>query len=256
MIPDFSIRANIAELMDDPACDTTKLLRTIRQFESINRRVARFRTILRRWILADMITDPGREYHLVDMGAGGCDIDVWLLRAARKHGLLLRITACDIDERTLAHARSSYGNEPGLHIQKVDVLADGFDGPVDYVFANHFLHHLADEAIIRLLQLWQPRIRRKMVFSDLQRNPASYLGYSALGLLYPGGFARTDGLISIRRGFQPDELAALARASGVNPPFSVHRLAPGRLVLCIDGSPPRTGDLSEKITRLGEGVPI
>jgi hypothetical protein len=256
MIPDLSIRATIDELMDDPGCDETKLLRTVRQFESINRRVARYRTILTHWILADMMAEPGREYHLVDMGAGGCDIDVWLLRAARKRGLKLRITACDIDPRIIGHARSTFGSEPGLQIRNMDLLVDAFDDPVDYVFANHFLHHLSNEAILRLLQLWQPRVRRRLVFSDLLRNSAAYLGFSAFSLLYPRSFARTDGLISIRRGFLPGELAALARSSGTAEWFSLHQLVPGRLVICIDGTPSKTSDLSEKITRLGGGVPI
>lgn len=236
MCPDFSIRATIDEMMDDPACDETMLLRTVRQFSSINRQVSRYRTILKRWILADMLTNRDREYHLVDMGAGGCDIDVWLLKAARKRGLKLRISACDLDPRIIQYARSTYGNTPELAIRRVDLLADPFDEPVDYVFANHFLHHLADKAIIRLLQQWQPRVRRRLVLSDLLRNSASYWGYSALSLFYPNSFSRVDGLISIRKGFLPQELETLAHRAGLSHSFSIHGLPPGRLVLHIDGT--------------------
>ncbi|MCF7818965.1 MAG: methyltransferase domain-containing protein [Kiritimatiellales bacterium] len=232
MLPDFSRRAAMDELMDAPDCDETRLLRTVRQFASINRQVARYRTILKRWVLDDMQDDPAREYHLVDMGAGGCDIDVWLLQAARRRGLKLRITACDMDARTITYARSVYGQTPGLSIRKTDLLVDAFDEPVDYVFANHFLHHLTGEEILRLLRLWQPRVRRRMVFSDLLRSPVSYMGFSALSLFYRDSFARTDGLISIRKGFLPRELAAMADAA-TGGGFSVHRLLPGRLVLCI-----------------------
>jgi len=235
IFPDLSVRATINELMDEPDCDEVKLLRTVRQFTSINRLVSRYRTILKRWVLDDMQHDPTREYHLVDMGAGGCDIDVWLLKAARRRGLKLRITACDIDARILAQARSTFGHTPGLDIRETNLLTDPFDEPVDYVFANHFLHHLTSEEIIRLLQLWQPRVRRKLVFSDLLRSPAAYWGYSVLSLFYPNSFARIDGLISIRKGFLPKELEALANAA-IGHDFSVHRLLPGRLVLCIDGN--------------------
>lgn len=234
IVPDLSVRSTINELMDEPGCDERKLLRTVRQFASINRLVSRYRTILKRQVLDDMQNDPQRKYHLVDMGAGGCDIDVWLLKAAQKRGLKLRITACDMDARIVAEARSSFGHKPGLEIRQINLLTEEFDEPVDYVFANHFLHHLSSAEILRLLQLWQPRVRRKMVFSDLLRSPAAYLGYSALSLLYPNSFARTDGLISIRKGFFPRELAALAGAATGNGLFYVDRLAPGRLVLCID----------------------
>jgi 2-polyprenyl-3-methyl-5-hydroxy-6-metoxy-1,4-benzoquinol methylase len=187
-----------------------------------------------------MLNDPEKEYHLVDMGAGGCDIDVWLLKAARRRGLKLRITACDIDPRIIAYARATFGHFQGLEIRYADLLNESFQEPVDYAFANHFLHHLTSGQIIRLLSLWQPRARRRMVFSDLLRDPSAYLGYSVLSLFYPNSFARVDGLISIRKGFVPKELAALADAATANIGFSVHRLPPGRLVLCIDGNPSLT----------------
>jgi len=255
MLPDLSVRATISELMDEPDCDETRLLRTVRQFASINRKVARYRTILKRWVLADMLNDPKKQYHLVDMGAGGCDIDVWLLKAARNCGLKIHITACDLDPRIIAYAHSVFGQMPGLEIRETNLLADTFDVPVDYVFANHFLHHLTSEEIIHLLRLWQPRVRRRMVFSDLLRSPSAYLGYSALSLFYPNSFARSDGLISIRKGFVPEELVALTNAAEIEG-GSIHRLQPGRLVLCIDGNVVNTADLLKKNTRLARGVPL
>ena len=37
MLPDFSTRSGMSELMDDPLCSEELLLRTIAQFASINR---------------------------------------------------------------------------------------------------------------------------------------------------------------------------------------------------------------------------
>lgn len=235
MLPDLSTRALTSELMDNPNCNEARLLRTLRQFASINRLVSRYRTILKHWVLEDMLNNPQKEYHLVDMGAGGCDIDVWLLRTAQRRGLKLRITACDMDPRVIAYARSTFGHTPGLEIRETNLLTDPFDESVDYVFANHFLHHLTHKEIIRLLQLWQPLVRRKMIFSDLLRSRSAYLGFSVFSLFYTNSFSRVDGLTSIRKGFLPEELATLAdTATGHD--FSVHRLLPGRLVLCIDGN--------------------
>ncbi|MDF7806736.1 methyltransferase domain-containing protein [Pontiellaceae bacterium B12219] len=236
ILPNLSARETMDELMDAPDCDETRLLRTVRQFSAINRQVARYRTILKREILADMMRDPDREYHLVDMGAGGCDIDVWLLKAARKRGLKLRISACDIDPRIIRYARSTFGKTPGLDIRREDLLGDSFPEPVDYVFANHFLHHLTDKQIIDLLQLWAPRVRRKMVLSDLKRARGAYWGYAALALFYPNSFARIDGLISIRKGFTLNELSALTREAVGDQAFCVNQLQPARLVLCIPGT--------------------
>ncbi len=237
MLIDFTARATHSELMDDPDCNGTLLLRTVCQFASINRLVGRYRTILRREVLVDMQREPEREYHLLDMGAGGCDIDAWLLTAARNLGLKLRITACDIDERIIAYARSNYGNVPGLKVVYKDLLADPINETVDYVFANHFLHHLSNGQITTLLKHWYPLVRRKMVFSDLLRSPGSYCGYALLSLFYPHSFARTDGLISIRRGFRPAELVGLAENAGFVRRSRVQHYHPGRLVLTLTSKP-------------------
>jgi 2-polyprenyl-3-methyl-5-hydroxy-6-metoxy-1,4-benzoquinol methylase len=185
-----------------------------------------------------MLKKPGQPYHLVDMGAGGCDIAVWLLHTARKRGLNLRITACDLDPRILDYARTTYGNTEGLTFRQTDLLAGQFDEPVDFVFANHFLHHLSDRQIVDLIRLWQPQVRHRMVLSDLERNRFSYLGFSIFARIYRRSFTRSDGLISILRGFRPRELDALAREAIGTAPARVHRLAPGRLALCIQGNRP------------------
>ncbi len=235
MIPNLAIRSCLPELMDDPTCSERLLLRTVGQFASINRLVARYRTILKMWVLDDMMKDPARPYHLVDMGAGGCDIDAWLLHKAHSLGLNLSITACDIDERIINYATQAYGHVNGLNIQRLDLLASRPGQAIDYVFANHFLHHLGDDDIVNLLRFWQPHVRRRLVFSDLERSHGSYAGYALLSLCYPRSFARYDGLVSIRRGFTAPELQKLAEEALPEGAVRIHRLPPGRLALCIEG---------------------
>lgn len=244
MYPDLTARATLSELMDAPDCDETLLLRTVRQFAAINRLVTRYRKILKRWVIADMQLHPAQTYHLVDMGAGGCDIDVWLLKAARRKGLNLHVTACDTDPRIIAYAQSRYPNVEGLAFRRTDVLSDPIATPVDYVFANHFLHHLTNEQIVHLLRKWEPFVRRRMVFSDLHRIRSAYAGYAVFSSFFPRSFARMDGLISIRRGFLPGELDALAKQAVPAGTFSIQQHMPGRLVLGIDNTAP--GELANR----------
>ncbi len=236
MLPDMTYRARLTELMDDPECSEELLLQTIRQFASINLLVSSYRTILKRWVLADMLQEPDRTYHMVDMGAGGCDIDAWLLRTACRRGLNLRITACDLDPRIIRYAEATYGGINGLTIRRFDLLTDSLEEPVDFVFANHFLHHLTEEQILHLLQRWQPRVSRRMVLSDLERSRAAYLAFSLFARIYRNSFARPDGLTSIRRGFKAEELRKLARQALPESRCAVRRVFPGRLVLSIDGN--------------------
>ncbi len=233
MFPSLAQRDCATEQMDQPDCCEIKLLRTVRQFTSINRLVSRYRTILQRWVLNDMMGNRFRTYHFVDLGAGGCDIDAWLLKEASHRGLNLRITACDMDKRICNYAESNYAGTTGLTVRHMDVLKSLPDEPIDYVFANHFLHHLSNVEIQTLLRQWIPLVNRCMIFSDLYRGYLAYAGYSILSLFYVNSFAREDGLISIRKGFLPGELVKLARSVGSDLDIAVHQLLPGRLILRI-----------------------
>jgi len=236
LLPDLSRRALLPELMDDPHCDADRLLRTVRQFALINRLVSRYRTILTDGVLDDMARDPGRAYHLVDVGAGGCDIGCWLLRRAQSRGLQLRMTAIDADSRITEDARRRCRGVEGLTILEGN-LFDVIDGmSFDYVFANHLLHHLQDVAIVKLLAAVGGKARRASIFSDLLRSRAAYAGYSLLaGLCWHRSFAWYDGRLSIRKGFLPDELLSLARRSGCLPAAQVTTHFPGRVVLLVHG---------------------
>jgi 2-polyprenyl-3-methyl-5-hydroxy-6-metoxy-1,4-benzoquinol methylase len=229
---DFRTRWAGAERMDDPACDESALCRTVDQFASLNRLVSRYRSILSRWVLDDMrTTDVGRVWHLADLGAGGCDIPVWLLREARRRGLRLTVTAIDADPRIVRHARRIQGHELDLDIRFGNLIDIDALGPVDYLFANHVLHHLPDEAIPAVLARMHAAARRRWVVSDLSRSRWAYVGFHILGPLYRDSFALEDGLRSIRRGFTIPELTAHLHAAGLAGKASLHRLVPARLCL-------------------------
>jgi len=226
----FLQRANLPELMDRPDCDEVRLLRTVRQFRWINAVVARYRTILSRYVLDDM--KPGREYRLVDVGAGGCEIAVWLLRAASRRGLKLTVTAIDADPRIVRFAQARYDGLPGLEVREMNAFDLEQLGGTDYLFANHLLHHLPDQQVVELLRLAGRMTRRVAVFSDLERSRLSYWGFSlaALALLHRS-FARYDGRLSVRKGFRGGELQQfLAQAGQAG---QVKRLSPGRLVVVV-----------------------
>lgn len=218
----FNKRATADELMDQPDCDEQQLFRTLDQFHGINVLFSRVRGLLKRTLLADM--QPGIEYHLLDLGAGACDIPVWLLKQAEQRGLQLRITALDADPRVVRYAREHYGNVPGLSIVEGNALELESFAPFDYLFANHFLHHLPQEEVERILAQSRKLCRRGFVFSDLQRSPWSYLAFSLVARIYRGSFAREDGLLSIRKGFLPTDFSP-------QPDLHIRTAFPGRIHL-------------------------
>jgi 2-polyprenyl-3-methyl-5-hydroxy-6-metoxy-1,4-benzoquinol methylase len=220
---DFSQRLTADELMDDPECDEAALFRTLDQFSIINKLFSRTRTLLRRTILTDM--QPGREYHLLDVGAGACDIPIWLLEQAHARQLSLRITAVDSDPRITRYAQQNAGTHPDLTIVNGNGLELMAYAPFDYVFANHVLHHLPSDLVKTFIREAEVMAGRGVVFSDLKRSRWSYLGFWIAALPFRHSFARTDGLLSIRRGFLPAELEELTAGTDTH----IQLLHPGRV---------------------------
>jgi len=232
---DFSRRWMGAELMDDPFCDEAQLLRTLSQFSVMNRLVSRYRSILHRTVLRDMANHPQRAYHLVDAGAGGCDIPVWLLRQAKRRGLILRVTAIESDSRTVNYARNVYAGIEGLTIEQADLMDLPRFAPVDYIFSNHVLHHLPDAIIPEVFSLMHKTAIQKWIVSDLYRSTWAYAGFQLLGRCFHGSFTFEDGKRSIRRSFVESEIRQFAQVAGLAQNIHVERLLPGRMLILGSG---------------------
>jgi len=213
--------------MDLPDSDLRRLERTLRQMARINRLLTGARPLLARTILEDIRRHPGPST-LLDVGCGGADLALWLARREPS----LSITCLDHDPRVVAFARRRSAGVRRIEVRLGSVSELPILGGFDYVFANHFLHHLEDERIAPTVAGLLARTRRLLVITDLLRARSSYLLYGLFaGVFLHGSFARADGLLSIRRGFLPRELEALL--AQVAPPalLEVRRERPGRVVV-------------------------
>ena len=100
--PDMQLRnTSDKEKLELADLDANRLRRTIRQFKLINDLFSASSRLVREHFFTIMEQDPERNYTLLDVGSGGCDIAVRIARKARKRGLKLKITALDSDKRIL-----------------------------------------------------------------------------------------------------------------------------------------------------------
>jgi hypothetical protein len=231
-LPDFSQREDLIEEMDRPDCPENQLFRTLDQFERINRLFSRYRTLLNRYLLADMEQHPGRPYRLVDLGAGGCDIGRWLVRQCRSRRLTLTITAIERDPRVACYARAACDAYPEIEVLELDVRDALPLDEADYVFANHLLHHLPDDACATLIQQLDHAGIRRFLLSDIVRSSWAFLGYGLCTRpFFHNSFIVADGLTSIRRGFTLEELRTLLCEIPARHKLTLHRLVPSRFVI-------------------------
>lgn len=231
--PDIRLRNTTdKEKMERRDADPDRFLRSIRQFHWINFLFSASRRLLRQHFFPVMEQDPKRVYTLLDVGAGGCDVALWAVREARSRGLKLNITALDNDPRILPLACRAVRDFPEIRILEGNALDFSELGSFDFIFSNHFLHHLDWEEIGIFLRQVLAQTRLGFVMNDLKRSRWAYLGCTVfLGLWAHRSFAYHDGRLSIRRGFLPGELRDFAARNFPNARIQVVETFPARVVL-------------------------
>lgn len=213
--------------MDDPTCEVTKLHNTYRQFGIVNRLIAGWGRVYRRYLKPRMHT--GETYHLLDVGFGGGDIPLRVARWAERDGLDLAITAIDPDARAYAYAQTRDLPDSILFRQATAKMLLDTGERFDFVVSNHLLHHLGNDELREMCRQTQRLANRLVLHSDIERGDLAYAGFALTRPFFRDSFITTDGLTSIRRSFTHRELRAAAP-----PGWHVERMIPYRNLLIYE----------------------
>jgi ubiquinone/menaquinone biosynthesis C-methylase UbiE len=207
------------ELLDGPLDDSAALEGNLRDLRRINRWLGGVALS----IAAVEVVAPGAtDLTLLDIGTGGADIPLALLRWATSHRRRLSVVALDSRPEVLAAARRTnpaVDRTPGLTLEVGDGTSlPHADGSFDVAHASLVLHHLEPDAAVVLLREMGRVARRGVVVNDLERGWLAWLGAWLLGhLLTRNRYTRRDAPLSVRRAYRRDEARDLVRAAGLTP---------------------------------------
>jgi SAM-dependent methyltransferase len=156
------------------------------------------------------------------VGCGSADLPAWLQRTTPS-----RIMVVGVDLKLL-HLQQA---PPGVHRVVADVRQLPFPPlSFDVVTVSLFLHHFDAPEVGGVLRALFSLARRALVVNDLRRARVPLLfGQAVFPFLFRSPVSVADGLVSVRRGFRPQELAeafASADLRGVR----IWRRFPYRLV--------------------------
>lgn len=212
-------RPDLVEIMDDPECDPARLDRTYAHFVTLNRLIAGWGKVYRRWI-RPRLREGGST--LLDIGCGGGAVAHLLRVRALRDGFDLRVTGIDPDERAIRYARR-FTDVEAVRCDSATMAATG--RRFDVVLSNHLLHHLDDRQRAGLLRDSETLARHVALHNDIRRDDLGYAAFSLLGFAFPRSFIRDDGLTSVRRSYTQAELEAV-----LPDPWRCHPLTPCRLL--------------------------
>jgi ubiquinone/menaquinone biosynthesis C-methylase UbiE len=229
LVPERSERPEILDRPDNSPADLKGALRDIRL---TNRWLGGRKTLL--GALDPYLASGPDPLEILDVGAGGGDLPLEMVRHAQRKGRRLRVTAIDREPQVAALAHHAVQHCPQVSVVRADALRLPFaERSFDLVTASLFLHHFSFDDLVLLLNRFRRLARHAVVVNDLRRHRVPWLFiYVASRLTLRHPMYAHDAPLSVLRGFTTSELHQAARRAGAREP-SVRRRWPYRLVLTV-----------------------
>jgi SAM-dependent methyltransferase len=226
---DLTRRAVAPELMDTEPQSVESVEAALGFLELTNRWFGGYAPILRRFEVWSRRWNPRQPVEILDVGTGGADVPLALVRWAKRRGLRVQVTAVEVVPAIAAIARARTANVPEITLVTRDavalfgtVAAKGQTSEAaaavrfDYVIACLFLHHVNPDDTVAVVQHLARLATRGVIISDLRRTWPGYLAVAAVSRLLGNAVVRHDGPLSVRRAFTVSELGELAGQAGVS----------------------------------------
>lgn len=231
ILPTLRNRSRQPELMDQPGLDPRAHRAALAGLRRINwwSRSA----LIGLPAILQLARDLGRtSLRVLDLGCGGADVAIGMARGARKRGLSLELTGCDLSPFALEVA-SDRARHAGItaEFRTLNVLQDPLPTGFDVVMCSLFLHHFDRPDAVSLLCRMSEATRHLMLVNDLLRSRCGYL-LACLGcyVLTRSHVVHVDGPLSVRAAFGRAEIGELAQSAGLSD-FQITRHWPERFLL-------------------------
>ena len=215
--------AHVAELLDGPLDDPAALEGSLRDLARVNRFLGGAALSGRALeALAGRLADHGAGITLLDIGTGGADIPLALLRDWQRRARHLRVTAVDERDEVIQAAKvvtPSLRDEAGLTLEVADGRRLPYpDRSFDIAHCSLVLHHLDERNAVSLLREMARIARRGVIVNDLARGRVPWLGAWLLARVFTRNrYTRHDGPLSVRRAYSIQEARALLAVAGLRP---------------------------------------
>jgi SAM-dependent methyltransferase len=211
------VRGRGVEILDTGGVDPAVVRRSLGDVALANTLFGGTRAVV--LALQAVFAELPRHATLLDAGTGVGDIPARAREEAARVGITLETVGMDASETAAKESRA----RTGVTVCG-DVRALPFsDKSVDVVTCSQLLHHFFDAEVPCLLRELDRVARVRVIVSDLHRaRVAAATIWASSFILGFHPVSRHDGVVSVMRGFTPDELAdAVQSATGRTP--VVHR---------------------------------
>jgi 2-polyprenyl-3-methyl-5-hydroxy-6-metoxy-1,4-benzoquinol methylase len=207
MFVDTSNRSADIEIMDDLEMNGDLLIKTLDQIAGINK-----------WLGGNGLTIDGiktlllnqpndKKISIIDLGCGNGDMLREVAEFGQKNGYKFKLLGIDANQATIDYAIQLSADFPEITYKKENVLSKEFETHTyDIALCTLFLHHFEDNVALTFIKVLLKNAKIGAVINDLHRHRLAYYLFKLLTLFINNDMVKTDGLISILRGFKRKDL--------------------------------------------------
>ncbi len=168
--------------------------------------------------IRDLSRRVNRPLRLLDVATGAGDVPIRLWQKAKRNGMELDVTGCDLSPVALEHARAR-SERLGAKVTffQHDIIRSQIPTEYDVVTSSLFLHHLAQSEATAFLEQAARAATRLVLINDLRRSSMGLvLAILASRLLTFSRVVRVDAPLSVRAAFTITEAKQLAERAGLS----------------------------------------
>ncbi|MES2827499.1 MAG: methyltransferase domain-containing protein [Bacteroidota bacterium] len=201
-------RSNADELMDDFSMEGEVLKDALDKIAGINRFLGGNKITIEgvEWLIRNK--NKKSDISILDVGCGNGDMLRALARYGKENGLRFKLIGLDANQYTIDHAKSLSADYSNITYICADIFEElKQERHYDVILCTLTLHHFKDDEILELVTGFRKQAITGVVINDLHRSRlAYYLFVMVCGVFRLNSMSRSDGLVSILRGFKMNDI--------------------------------------------------
>ena len=207
------VRTDKVELMDDFSMGDLELESALTKIANVNHILGGNRLTLDGVKKLLSRQDKKNTIKIIDIGCGNGDMLRHLADFAKKEDWKFELIGLDANEYTINHARKISQEYKNISYKCEDVFSAEFaEQTYDIALCTLTLHHFKNEQIESILKVLRSNAKIGIIINDLERSKIAYRLFQLYCLFFRlNGMAKSDGLISILRGFKREDLEVFAQ---------------------------------------------
>jgi len=217
-MPTFAERSTQAEIMDNLSVAGKELDQALNELDVINHllggNAVTFSALDK---LVRQMQHQEAIITIADLGCGGGGMLRLVAKWANKKNLKFSLFGIDANENVIGFAKRNSREFANIKYLSQDIQSPEFTNhSYDLILATLFLHHFTRDELIQIFKKLASMATYGIIINDLHRHWFAYHSFKFIsGIFSRSPMVKSDGPLSVLRGFKRKELIAILQKAGI-----------------------------------------